>query len=195
VQIERARLRLDGQVRSLAGQRLSGVAYFEIGYDGSSKPAWNRDPDFDSLDYGLELRFESGDVCWISWGNDFYTYALRIEINTHEDRGRMRVWEVSETSRWRSLVGQEITGAQIYWDWQQVGSHPRQWGPQDLELTFQGGAVVFISALEIAPGHDPFGHTNNVTVIFDEHVARRYPVGPFARTPHRTPGGASAGPS
>lgn len=186
MEIEEARLKLDGHVRSLIAQRLSSVAYFEIAYDGSER-VWNRDPDFDSLDYGLELRFHNGDACWITWGSDFYTYALKIDVNTQEDRGRMRERDVSHTSRWQSLVGQEIVGTQIYWDWQRVGSDPPRWGPQDLELTFQGGAVVFVSSLVIEPGHDAFGHTDTVTVIFDERVARRYRVGPFARMPNRAP--------
>jgi hypothetical protein len=186
MEIEQARVRLDGHVRSLIGQRLSSVAYFEIAYDGAARQ-WDCDPDFDSLDFGVELRFDNGDACWITWGNAFYTYALKIDVNTEEDRSRMRARDVSQTSRWQSLVGEEIMGAQLYWDWQQAGSEPRRWGPQDLELRFLGGSVVFISAVVIEPGRDPFGHTDTITVIFDEGVARRYCVGPFAYMPNKAP--------
>jgi hypothetical protein len=69
------------------------------------------------------------------------------------------------------------------------GVRPAEVGSAGLELRFQGGAVAFISALEIEPGRDPFGHTDTITVVFDEPTARRYGVGPFARTQNTFPGG------
>jgi hypothetical protein len=191
--IEEVRARLDRDVRSLVGQRLVAVAYYEVDYS-SDQPSWERDPEFDSLDFGLELRFEGGGTCWVSWGDVFYTYALKIEANnTWEDRGRMREWDSSRSSRWRSLLGLTIADAKVYWDWQQEGRrNPRKWAPQDLQLTFEGGAAVFISSLSIEPGSVPFGHTDTITVFFDPQVARRYEVGPFTRTPHTSPAGVSA---
>ena len=190
VGIEAAREGLERDVRSLVGQRLVGVAYYEVRNDGDLA-FWDRQPDFDTLDYGLELRFSSGDRCWVSWGNDFYTYALKVELNTSEDRGRMRERDASQT-RWSGLLGRRIAIARIYWDWQQVGDDAPRWGPQDLELTFDGGELVFISSLVIEPGRDPFGQTDTITVFFDADVARRYPVGPFTSTPNMAPAGSSS---
>lgn len=177
---------LDERVLSLVGRRLTGVRYFELRYD-TPQPRWNRDPDFDSLDFGIELDTESGDAYWITWGNEFLTYALAIEINTQSDRSRMREWNVSMENRWLGLIGLQITGAQLYWDWQRIGSGELRWGPQDLRLTFENGATVFASALSIEPEHEPFGHMNNLTVIVDQDVARRYGVGPFAKIPTTSP--------
>jgi len=75
--IEEARERLDRDVRTLIGQQFAGIANDELRDDGDL-PFWDRQPDFDSLDYGLELRFKSGDTCWISCGNEFCTYSLKL---------------------------------------------------------------------------------------------------------------------
>lgn len=184
------RERLDRDVRSLVGRRIVSVSYFEI-TTADDVPLWDGDPDFDTLDHGLELRFDDGDRCWITWGWKFYSYSLEIEINTSEDRTRMRERDASET-RWSGLLQRQITGAQIYWAWQESAADGRRWGPQDLELTFDGGQVVFISALEVWSARQALGEADTITVFFDADVARRYPVGPFTSSPNVAPAGSSS---
>lgn len=183
-----AQAQIRERVRSMVGPRIAGVVYFELGVYSDPGPAWDRDPDFDELDFGLELRLDDGDAYWISWGNAIYAYALSIEVDSTEDRRHMRQWDVSSNSRWQPLIGRAVTRAQIYWDWEQMDSGPRRWGLQDLELTIEGGRVVYTSALSIEPDREPFGHADSITVVTDEAVARRYAIGPFAQYPYTAPG-------
>lgn len=180
------------QVQSLVGRELAGVLYFEIPYlndDGSIPgPFWCESPDFDSLDFGLELITADGDRCWIGWGNQFYTYALDVKLNANRDRGLMREIDVSYGSRWEPLLGGTIAQAQVFWDWEAIGNGPPVWGPQDLAITFASGDIVYISALEIRQDSAPWGHMDNLTVFFGENVARLYPVGPYAPFVRTEPG-------
>ncbi len=185
------REQLDGDVRSLVGRQLAGVSYFELIYE-DDLPGWDGDPDFDTLDFGLELRFEDGDGCWISWGWEFYSWSLKLEVNTTEDRSRMRERDASET-RWSGLLGRTITGGQLYWSWQESAADGRRWGPQDLELTFDDSQVVFISALEVRSARQVFGEADTITVFFDDATARHYQVGPFGSSPNVAPAGSSSG--
>jgi hypothetical protein len=135
-------------------------------------PAWDRDAGYDSVDFGVELQVSDADRYWVTWGSEFYTYALTVGLNTTEDRSHMRAWDVSQVSRWRDRLGVPISAAELTWDWQSLGSGPRVWGPQDLTLRFEDQTTAYLSALTLERGHQPFGHANNVTVFFSEEAAR-----------------------
>lgn len=99
----------------------------------------------------------------------------------------MRRWDVSGASRWQTLIGQEITGVQM--GLAASGVRPAEVGSAGSRAEISGWRCCLISALEIEPGREPFGHTDTITVVFDEPTARRYGVGPFARTQNTFPGG------
>ena len=102
------------QTKKLIGHSITHVDYLEIDYTDKSgnpvkKPNWNRDKQFDSLDYGLDLITESGDVFWISWGCEFTCYGISIILNPIDNHKKnMRIWDVSYNSGWRSFIGQKI---------------------------------------------------------------------------------------
>lgn len=166
------RREVDRVVASLVGRTLLAVRYFELDAYATGRPAWDRDPSYDSVDFGVELEVSVEDHYWVHWSSEFYTYALAVDQNAADDRSDMRVWDVSHVSRWRDCLGVLITAAELTWDWQSLGAGPRVWGPQHLMLRFEDQSTVYLSALTLEPGHAPFGHANNVTVFFSVDAAR-----------------------
>lgn len=176
------------RAQELVGHTLAEVLYFEIddrneAGESVNKPSWNRDWRFDSLDFGLELQTREGDGFWISWGHEFFQYDIEVERNSKNDRSGMRRWNVSRTSRWRRSIGKKIVAVATYWSWV---DEPAEEGwrriqyPQDLRITFESGETVYLSALEVRQDGAPIGFTDNITVFFDEAIARKYGVGPYA---------------
>jgi hypothetical protein len=183
------RAEFEMSVRRLVGLAPRGVRYFEIDYSafgangdshssdrGDSGPAWSVDPRFDSLDFGLQLLTATGDTVDISWGNEFYPYGVSLNVPlTAGDT--IRVWDVSETSRWSSLLGRRIQEARVFWSWVEGRDIGRVHYPQDVKLTFDGGREVYISALEIRLDGSFMGMMDHITVFFEESVARQFAVG------------------
>ncbi|GAA5532420.1 hypothetical protein Dalu01_00809 [Deinococcus aluminii] len=93
------------------------------------------------------------------------------------------VTEVTEDSRWAPLIGQHITDVTVYWEdvpTPNLGDGTRY--PQDIALTFELGARVFLSAaIYEDSSHTLFRMSDNVVVVFDELFAQCLRVGPFER--------------
>jgi hypothetical protein len=106
----------DRAAQSLVGLRLATVRYVEIDYASMEypAPAYDRMPDVDSLDYGLDLAFEGGRVVGFTWGQEFEMYDLEL-AEGGIPKGDAAVWDVSETSRWRSFVGSRINRVEVEW--------------------------------------------------------------------------------
>ena len=176
------------RVQELVGSTLAEVLYFEIDYHDEAgapltKPLWDWNGRFDSLDFGLELRTGEEDAFWISWGHEFFQYDIEVERNTQDDRSRMRMWNVSRESRWQPLLGKKITGVHTYWSWvEQTSGQGREriQFPQDLAVSFETGATVYLSAFEIWQDGSSNGFADNITVFFDEATAKEYGIGPPA---------------
>lgn len=185
------------RTEELLGSVLNEVLYFEIDYpltNGETSPRtyWNLDPRYDSLDFGLLLRTRNSGSHWIGWGSSFFQYGVEIEPHSPFDSSSMRSWNVTLNSRWRPLVGMEIVGVKTYWSWVEVNSSSssisegfapgvtRVRYPQDLGITFNNGHNIYISACEIQEDDSPMGMADNITVIFDEVIAKHYKVGPHA---------------
>jgi hypothetical protein len=62
--------------RLLVGLRPMAVRYIEIDYDASG-PMFGKEPEFDSLDFGLELVGEDGRVVGLEWSDDSVRSASR----------------------------------------------------------------------------------------------------------------------
>jgi hypothetical protein len=177
------------QVQDLIGHILVEVLYFEIDYrdeagESVNTPFWNWNSHIDSLDFGLELQTEKGDAFWISWGHLFFQYDIEVEPNTKDDRSSMRVWNVTQNSRWYPLIGKRISDVKTYWSWVNESSDKgwrRVHYPQDLGVTFESGEIVYISAFELWQDGTPNGFADNVTVFFDEVTAQLYGIGPYAK--------------
>ena len=167
------------QARRLVDCTLSGVRYFEIDY-GTGTPAWSEDPRFDSLDYGLELRLDSDERIGLTWGAEFYMYGISFDTPVFEGAENTRTWDVSQTSRWRDLLGRRIVAAWVHWSWVEGPDLERTYYPQDLELAFEDHRTIYISAFEVWPDGAHMGTMDHITVFFDPATAEHFQVGPFA---------------
>lgn len=178
------------QVRLLIGHRIAGVRYHEIVYTDKAgaqlpEPAWNNNPTFDSLDYGLDLYFDDGAMCHIKWGAEFEPYAISIQRTPQQYVEPIRVWDVTHESHWQSVLDRGIVGVDLYWGWvQSEGDVTLAEYPQSLRLTFEGGAQVYLSALEARDDGFRMGCMNHVTIFFDRKVAEEYGAW-HPRSPHR----------
>ena len=187
------------RVKELVGHRIARVRYHEIDYhDANGKPLpdpmWSWCPDFDSLDHGLDFTMEDGTVFYLTWGAEFEQYGLTIQRDALHDVSAVRVWDVTGCSRWTPLLGQEITAAGTFWSWISPGENgaERSDYPQDIQLTFESGERVFLSAYEVREDGFRMGMMDNVTVFFDSTVAESHQVGPFAQL-HRAAEPTAAG--
>jgi len=170
----------ESQVRLLIGHRIADVRYHEIEYLDKSgapvaDPAWNRNPAFDSLDFGLDLDFDDGSMCHVTWGAEFVHYGLSFQRIPPQYVGTIRLWTVTHESRWQPSIGQPIAAVDVYWGWVQYEGDPKRVEyPQSLRLTFESGAQVYLSALEVRDSDFHMGCMDHVTIFFDIVVAEEY---------------------
>ena len=167
----------ESSIQNLVGEIIQRVSYFEIAYE-NGKEYWNSEPEFDSLDYGLDLKMGSGVTKGIMWGGEFYQYGISLVPASLDSQLKgNRKLDVSTVSRWQELIGSRIKSAKVVWPW--VKEHgllkEKFYYPQDLILTFLGGKKVYISALEIRE-NKPCGLADNITVFFDKTIASKYGV-------------------
>jgi len=165
----------ESNLQSLVGERIKAIQYYEVEYE-NGEVLWNYDPRFDSLDYGLDLVMESGLTKGIIWGSEFCQYGISMvsQSLSLELRGGRKI-DVSNTSRWKDIIGREIENVKIIWSWEkEVGLFKKKiYYPQDLILTFSGEKSVFISAMEIREGSH-FGMADNITVFFNKNDAEKF---------------------
>jgi hypothetical protein len=166
------------QAEQLVGHRIIGVRYHEVLYTDDRnipliQPEWNRNPDFDSLDHGLEFDLEDGSICHVTWGGEFHQYGVSILRRAQQYVGDIRIWDVTNESRWRDLLNLRIVKADVYWSWVQYEGDPRRIEyPQSLRLAFEGGAEVYLSAFEIRDENFRMGCMDSITVFFDRQAAQ-----------------------
>ena len=163
--------------QELVGHIVTQVMYYEIEYQNGEQ-FWNRDPRFDSLDYGLDLMTKDGEVFGIIWDNEFFPYGVSIKneplLGKHVINAS--IIDVSTSSRWSEILGQKIVQAKIVWSWVKEGNGKEKiYYPQDLVIQVESGQEVFISALEIENGR-PHPIADHITVMFDRSIAATFQV-------------------
>jgi len=163
----------ESRVQSLVGEQIKKVNYYEMIYSDHGE-YWGLNPDFDSLDYGVDFEMESGAIKGIIWGNEFYQYGISLipgSLDTELERSSKI--DVSYKNRWLEVIGKKIKSAKIIWASVEEGRFKKKiYYPENLILTFGENNMVCISALEI--GDDSYFAADNITVFFDESIARKY---------------------
>lgn len=162
---------------SLIGETIVSVSYFEIAYENNNQ-MWSYDPEYDSLDYGLDLVMKSGKTKGIIWGSEFCQYGVSINSASLSTQLKgVRKLDVSKNSRWQNLIGEEILTAKVVWSWVKESGlfKPKVYYPQDLELSFSDNRKVYVSALDIQK-KKPTPMSDNLVVFFDRDEARKYGV-------------------
>ncbi len=164
-------------VSSLEGESLISVEYFEINYEGY-QAEFTENSDYDCLDYGVNLKMKSGKVFGFIWGGEFTQYGVSVlAAPLQSEVSECREIDVTKSSNWRQLIGEEIDTTQVVWHWvKEVGLFKKKtYYPQSVVLTFKSGRVVIISTLEISD-NSHWGMADNIVVFFNQATARNYGV-------------------
>lgn len=159
----------------LIGKPIKKVKYFEIDY---GEPAFELS-DHHSLDFGLQLETEEGDSYYIIWDSQFFQFDLKFKKGELRSefvpQSKIACHQVSYSSYWKERIGQKIKSIKSYWSYvKSAGSPEKQYYPQDLELSFENGLNVIISAIAIMPDGQVHGMADHISVFFDSETAIKY---------------------
>ncbi len=169
----------ENRVRRIVGESIAAVQYLEQDY-GAKEPHWIR-RDFDSVDYGIEIRTESGRLFSITWeessflGLLCYEGSLESEFPGETDAK----WDVTRTSRWRNYLGRSITKGRVHWANGQTPDLEEVPAPDAISLEFDTGGTVLFQYGQFLDEKPGSGGGDNVTVFFDDETARFYRAGPY----------------
>ncbi len=64
-------------VSAFEGEILISVEYFEINYEGN-QAEFTENSNYDCLDYGVNLKMQSGKVFGFIWGSEFTQYGVSV---------------------------------------------------------------------------------------------------------------------
>lgn len=111
-----ARRGFEEKAASLVGLRLAAVRYVDIGFE-PPETGHDRFPEFDLLDFGVDLVGHDGRVIHVTWGDEFEHFNIAIVDGGSRRTGDVGVvtWDVSEGSRWTRFVGRTVTDVEIRW--------------------------------------------------------------------------------
>ncbi|THF71865.1 hypothetical protein E7T06_00355 [Deinococcus sp. Arct2-2] len=166
----------DREVRQLEGMRLKQIRYYE---HPGSYPAWRGLSVLDDISYGVDLIGEDRSFC-VTWDNTFIDHGLGIFEGILLDRLHdTLVTNVTQGSRWSSLVGQRILEARVHWYLvTEVQPDDLEKYPQSIELLFEQGDVVLLSAAMPQPGTQSLLEmSENVVVLFGDDTIREHAIG------------------
>jgi hypothetical protein len=152
----------------LVGRQIRSVKYFTLDYNrhelhpglvdsgpravrddnGLGEPMWAYDG-FDTLDYGLELIAESGEVFSLTWDPPGEREGIGVQPVPMIGRGVRRdadvaVWDAGSLSAaWRPLVGSKLTRVDLhYLPWDENGQS--RWCPRITIGTDRGSVEVIM---------------------------------------------------
>jgi hypothetical protein len=179
----RSREDYEKEVLALVGKQLKDVVYYELRYELDT-PLYSCYPQVGHiLDFGCDLRTTDGDVFGLIWDGEFFQYGVGItRCSLSHQLADPRIWDATREAEWTPLIGQTITGVKVYWSWVQYeGELERHYYPQDVELKFGNGFLVYISSSQYSDEKDAlWGASDDIAIIFGSESAERYGVGPFA---------------
>lgn len=157
----------------LVGNIIQKVTYYEI---GSEKDKHFNLDDHHSLDFGLQLDTLSGESYYLIWDKIRVSHDLKFskgkitqDLHIGESIGQ---YDVSLESPWKELIGLKIMEVKSYW--QVFGLVDEIVYPQDIQIVFENGESVVISALEIQPNGEVYSLADHISVFFDIETAKKY---------------------
>lgn len=170
------RAEYEKNAKSLMGKSIVRIVYHEIDYEDGQFHFFD-DSRFDTLDYGLEIRLDTGENISIIWGAEFYQYGISLNNSAMSAiLSSSRSLDVSKTSRCKYIINRMITSVDVFWSWCEESGKPesRIYYPQDLLIGFEKEQQIIISALEIREGDWSIGMTDNITLFFDAETAKLF---------------------
>jgi hypothetical protein len=163
--------------RGLEGEIPISVKYFEIDHEEYSSD-FTKDSKYDCLDYGINIKMQSGKVFGFIWGSEFTQYGVSIlRQSLQTELKKCREVDVSKFSNWTNMMYCEIQKVEVVWQWVKESGFfkKKRFYPQSVVLVFDSEKTVVISALEISDSSH-WGMADNIVVFFDQNSARNYGV-------------------
>ena len=81
------------------------------------------------------------------------------------------------TKKWTGLINKKVVGIKSNWEYYQYqGKKEKHFYPQDVQIEFENGKFVYISAMEISDDK-PMGMKDHLTIIFDKKIADKHKIG------------------
>jgi hypothetical protein len=183
---------------ALVGAHIVSVRYFEIDYarlrdategevqrggrlitagDEWSDPSW-RWPDFDAVDFGVELDTADGVTFGLVWQQAGMNEGITMRRESLRPGrlvadGAFAIWDVTERSRWTALMPQRVTAVELFWHRLE---HSGDLCCDGVTIRF-GSEALHLTIGDADGGGRLVGSADNVAVL-GEDAARRYRIGP-----------------
>jgi hypothetical protein len=181
--MKRKKSEYENDIAAIVGKQLKRVRYFELCHENDAPYYLNELFHGHLLDFGCDLEMADGSIFGVIWDGEFFQYGVGIS-NTSLSAQLLdaRVWDVTDEGHWVSLIGQTIVKVKAHWSWvQYVGSSKRHYYPQDVELEFGNGSLVFLSASSFNEDKDAlWGMSDNIAIVFGSEVAKKHGIGSYA---------------
>ena len=177
----------------LIGETLASINCFQLD-SPNSENYWNTCSEFHTLDFGLDLIFESGKVYSLAWGDHFYQFDLQIKpFSISNEIAAFKKIDLTTNKNWSIYIGKCINDARPIWSnitksygankshgilglkQKFVNTHPDRTisFPETIVINFNNQKSLYISAVEIQDKKANL-HADSITVFFKEDVASQY---------------------
>jgi hypothetical protein len=168
-----ARENLVRDLRAITGSSIAQVSYLAPPAVTATQPVCD---EFDDVDVGIELKTETGETFAAVWQMEGYNEGLSFGPGTGESRhGRYALTRsnVTESPRWRSLLGRPVTHVGAGWQIPNEGCPEAVWS---VRLVFEGAYEVLLalgrSLADCRIEYQP----DEVLVIWDKARAEAYRI-------------------
>lgn len=184
---------IDAWINCLKAGQLAGINYGVawVGAPHGYMP-WNLDGDLCDSMVDLTLMLESGQALMVS--AQYASPPGRVAV---ADRGLRFDFveppepssddiDVSNKSRWTSLIGRSVAEVDVYWEAELSAlTGDEQWAPTEVELIFEWGQSILVAWSRTAQlAGLPATVDEDLYVIFDETIAKRYSLGAYYPATH-----------
>jgi len=144
---------------------------------------------FHSIDTAVYLKTENNRTFKIFWADEFglhHGFGISIREIRVMDKEEGVFVEVTHDKDWQGVIGKKITSAQVHWQdvienmrdrlvpMLGMGYITRNDYPQTIELKFDTGEQVFVSAIKITGENKCIPFTNHVTTFFSKQAIDEY---------------------
>ena len=166
-------------IKELIGKTVSEIYYYELEYE-NGQTYWD-EKEYHTLDFGLEMIMSDLEKFYFIWDSELAQFNVKFkkgDITTEfSENSTHKKHNVSNNELWSELMKSKIIGISSHWShWQYLSQKEPNYYPQNIKLDFENDKSVWISATEIE-NDNPKEMADNITIIFDKRVAKKYNIG------------------
>jgi hypothetical protein len=178
-------IELEKRVRSIENETITKIWYHQM---ENGTEIYNGN-DFHSVDTAIYLHTANKKIFKIFWADEFGLYhgfGISLKEISVMDKDNGVFTDVSEDKDYKGIIGTKINSVMLYWQdvidnmrWYRVpflgmGYIRRKDYPQTLELNFDNGIELFVSAMKISDDNKCVPFDNHLTVFFNKSAIDKY---------------------